>query len=384
MGRAALAVTAPAQAVFLFGVLAHPPLLAAVLGRGLAGRAAVLPGFRLGAVADHDLPALWPDPAEQAEGLLVEGLTAEDIARLSHLSGAFGHALLPRPVVTAAGTETAQVLMPDPGRHRPDGAWSQADWAARLGPVWTAAAPALMAGFGRADPVAAARRRGPILVREASRLRAQATPAPVTLRHAAGPDDVAVAARREPYAGFFSVEEYDLRFRRFDGSLSPQVTRAVFVSGDAVTVLPYDPVRDRVLLIEQFRAAPFARGDRSCWLLEAIAGRVDPGETAEEAARREAAEEAGLSLGALLHVADGYPSPGAKTEWIRSYVALCDLPDGIAGVGGVEGEAEDIRSHLVPWAEVERLVATGEVNTTPLLVTLLWLMRERPRLRAGR
>jgi len=159
------------------------------------------------------------------------------------------------------------------------------------------------------------------------------------------------------------------------------VLRAAFVSGDAVTVLPYDPKRDRVLVIEQFRVGPFARGDGQPWLLEAITGRIDPGETPEEAGRREAMEEAGLVLQALLPVAQYYSSPGAKSEFLHSFVALCDLPDDAAGVFGVRGEAEDIRGHLIGLDALMALVASGEVNVGPLVLTALWLQHESPRLR---
>jgi ADP-ribose pyrophosphatase len=199
----------------------------------------------------------------------------------------------------------------------------------------------------------------------------------LTLRRRTGPGDVQVLAKRRPYTGFFAVEEYDLRFRRFDGGMSDVVSRTAFVTGDAVTVLPYDAVRDRVLLIEQFRPAPFVRGDAECWSLEAIAGRVDAGETPEDAARREAVEEAGLALGDLLFVAGYYPSPGAVAEYLYSYVALTDLPDGIAGVFGLDGEAEDIRGHLVSFDALMGLVQSGEINNAPLVLTALWLARER-------
>jgi nudix-type nucleoside diphosphatase (YffH/AdpP family) len=197
------------------------------------------------------------------------------------------------------------------------------------------------------------------------------------------PDDVTVVARREPYAHFFSVEEYDLSFRRFDDQQSEIVTRAAFVSGDAVTVLPYDPVRDRVLIVEQFRIGPLARGDRQPWQLEAIAGRIDTGETPEAAARREAKEEAGLHLDALIPVASYYPSPGVMTEYLYSFVALTDLPDGSAIMGGEAEEAEDIKGHLLTFESLMALVASGEAANGPLILTALWLERERPRLRVG-
>jgi nudix-type nucleoside diphosphatase (YffH/AdpP family) len=217
-------------------------------------------------------------------------------------------------------------------------------------------------------------RLGSLRVEAASRLRART----VTDDRA-----VRVLGDRPAHAGFFGLRIIDLSHHRFDGGMSPRITREVFVSGDAVTVLPYDPVRDRVLLIEQFRAGPLGRGDGQPWQLEAVAGRIDPGETPEAAARREAVEEAGLQLGRLEPVASYYPSPGAVTEYLYSYVGLCDLADGVAGVFGAEAEAEDIRGHLLSFDGFMALLAEGRVTNAPLLLTALWLQRERGRLRAA-
>jgi 8-oxo-dGTP pyrophosphatase MutT (NUDIX family) len=123
------------------------------------------------------------------------------------------------------------------------------------------------------------------------------------------------------------------------------------------------------------------RGDAQPWQLEAIAGRIDPGETPEDAARREAVEEAGLVLDALLPVAQYYPSPGICAEFLYSYVAVTDLPDGAAGVFGVEGEAEDIRGHLISFDALMALVASGEAGNAPLILTAYWLAQNRDRLR---
>jgi ADP-ribose pyrophosphatase len=282
--------------------------------------------------------------------------------------------------VVADPPAVARVYFAVPGQWTAGADWHFAGWQAQWADVVTATAVDFMGLYGQVDPAAIRRRYPAMLVRGASTVRAAAD-GPVALRHAMAAGDVEVVARTTPYAHFFSVEEYDLRYRRFDGRMSPAINRAVFISGDAVTVLPYDPVRDRVLLIEQFRVGPFARGDMQPWLLEAIAGRIDPGETPEDAARREAAEEAGLDLADLRFVAAYYPTPGAKAEYLYSYVAVTDLPDGIEGVFGVEGEAEDIRGHLVPFERLMALVASGEINNAPLLLTVLWLQRERAGLR---
>lgn len=204
---------------------------------------------------------------------------------------------------------------------------------------------------------------------------------PSLLRRAPGKDDVLVETRDEPYAAFFAVEEQRLRYRRFDGQHSATVLRAGFVSGDAITVLPYDPTRDRVLLVEQFRFAPHLRGDANPWQLEAIAGRIDAGETPEAAARREAREEANLTLTELLPIAGYYPSPGALSEYLYSYLALVDLPDSAAGQFGLATEDEDIRAHLVSFADLMALCTSGEIANAPLLLSALWLSGQRAQLR---
>lgn len=205
--------------------------------------------------------------------------------------------------------------------------------------------------------------------------------APASLRRAPVVGDVRIAARSQPYAGFFAIEEQELRHRRFDGTLSAPIHRTAFVSGDVVTVLPYDPLRDRVLLVEQFRFGPHVRGDAYPWKLEAIAGRIDAGEAPEEAARREAMEEAGLALDQLLPIADYYPTPGAFAEYLYSYLALVDLPDSAAGQFGLEDEAEDIRAHLVSFDQLMALCQSGEIDNAPLLLAALWLSGQRGALR---
>lgn len=215
-----------------------------------------------------------------------------------------------------------------------------------------------------------------------SRARAAASAPPMGLRHHARPGDVEEVRRIQPYANYFAVEEYDVRFRRFNGTMSEVVNRGVFISGDAVTILPYDPVRDRVLVVEQWRAGPWGRDDPQPWLLEPIAGRIDPDEPPEVTGRREAVEEAGLEVG-TLHLANAfYPSPGAKAEFVYAYVGIADLPDTAAGIFGLEGEAEDIRGHLIAFDRLMEMVAGGEIQSAPLLITAYWLARERERLRA--
>jgi nudix-type nucleoside diphosphatase (YffH/AdpP family) len=295
------------------------------------------------------------------DGLLISLLPdAED--RLQFFATAMGVALEP----CVAKLDGCEVTVP---------AWLA---PGAVGPEAMAAAAEIMALRGLVPVARIAARRGSIEVAAASRLRARQAVQRSVRR---GSGEVVTEGRAVPHAGFFGLEVLTLRYRRFDGKMSGAVQREVFMSGDAVTVLPYDPARDRVLLIEQVRLGPIGRGDPLPWQLEAIAGRIDPGETPEACARREALEEAGLVLGRLEKVAEYYPSPGALSEYLYSYVTLCDLPDGVAGVFGLAAEAEDIRGHLMSFDDFMALVAAGEVANAPLLLTALWLQRERARLR---
>ncbi len=239
-----------------------------------------------------------------------------------------------------------------------------------------------MAHFGLRPPAEVFSHYPSILATAQSRLAARDHP-PVALRRGFGADDVEVLEIRRPYLGFFALEEHRLRHRLFDGSMSAPIERAIFRLADAVTVLPYDPHNDRVLLVEQFRAGPSGRGDPHPWSLEPVAGRRDPGESHADCARRELAEEAGITDVRLEPIARYYSSPGAVSEHIVSFLGLCALDPALEGVHGLESENEDIRSIILPFDALMEAVRTGEAENGPLLVSALWLERERARLRAS-
>ena len=135
-------------------------------------------------------------------------------------------------------------------------------------------------------------------------------------------------------------------------------------------------------MIEQFRPGPAARGDPEPWCIEVVAGRIDGEESAEEVARREAREEAGLDLGRMERIGAYYPTPGLAAENLTAFVAEARLPEG-DGIHGVETENEDIRSFVLGFEEAMQAVRAGAVNTGPAMISLLWLAAERGRLRAA-
>jgi nudix-type nucleoside diphosphatase (YffH/AdpP family) len=369
--------------LFFYGTLCHRPLLEAILGHDRARTSpATLSGWRTVTAGGAEFPVLLPEAGAEARGLLVEGLDGTDRARLDFYELGYGYRHVPVTVSTAQGPRQALAYVAPEGAYPRGPDWNLTAWAPVWGDIVTETAHECMGWFGRISAEDLVAPYATMLVRAASRLRARADAAPATLRRSGGGAETVVSALRRPYLGYFMVEEQDLSIPRFDGGSSPVVTRAAFVTGDAVTVLPWDPVRDRVLLVEQFRFAPHVRGDGHPFSLEAVAGRVDPGETPEVAARREAMEEAGLALGRMVRAASYYPSPGAVTEHLTSFVAQADLPDSAGGLGGLEHEAEDIRAHVIPFERLMALVASGEVGNGPLILTALWLRAERDRLKA--
>lgn len=205
---------------------------------------------------------------------------------------------------------------------------------------------------------------------------------PTTRRQSAAPGDVTVHERAEGYRGFFELAEFQFDHLKFDGTRSPRVGREAFLAFDAALVLPYDPVTDHILLIEQLRFGPLWRDDPQPWIFEPIAGLVDAGEDPADTARREAMEESGLLLGALEPMVRVYASPGYSTEFFHCFLGVVDLSDFSASRNGLTSEHEDIRSHVMPYDTAMALVHSGEINAGPLIMMLYWLGAERGRLRA--
>ena len=191
--------------------------------------------------------------------------------------------------------------------------------------------------------------------------------------------DIEVLGRESAYRGFFRLDRYRLRHRLFAGGFSGEIVREVLAHAPTVAVLPYDPALDSVVLIEQFRAGPFGHGAEP-WLLEIVAGFIEPGEGAEAVARREAAEEAGITLAEMVPIAGYYPSPGSSSEYITLFCARVDATDA-GGIHGHASEGEDIRVVVLPYAAARAALRAGGIEASPAIIALQWLALNRRRLR---
>jgi ADP-ribose pyrophosphatase len=366
---------------FFFGTLRYLPLLQIVLGRKrskLDTEPASLKGYAVVQIGKEPFPHLAVVPERRAEGILLRGVSGDEFERLCFYEGGFDFTVREISVQLAGGgTTKAHVFFPDTNRAISDTPWSLDNWVATWADISVSAAREVMAWFGRkttceiASAFPGVRRRAAALVSGKKR--------------AADPErdpsqDVIVKAHHHLYAKFFSMQEIDVQFRQYDGSMSGVFNRAAVFVGEAAVVLPYDPVRDSVMLIEQFRAPVFMTGDPAPWVWEPIAGLLEPGESAETAARREAEEEAGLALEHLEPAGEMYSSTGSSTEYLHLFVGLTDLGGDVAGIGGTD-EGEDIRSRVVVYDELMQDIDANRHKDMPLVTLALWLSRNRERLR---
>jgi ADP-ribose pyrophosphatase len=370
--------------LFFFGTLRYRELLEIVLDRPVARdelRPARAPGFAARRLHEQDYPHLVEEPGAAADGVVFDA-RPDELARLDYFEEA-EYGLKPIRVETGDGLLDASYYRSTAKLRPGEGLWNYGAWQGEARAVAMEAARELMAHFGTVSVEDIDHIWPGIMIRARMRARARAaTPAAGRLRRARAPEDVESLGVDRPYTGFFALEEHRLRHRRFDGSWSEEVSRTIVSVGDAVTVVPYDPDRDRVLLIEQFRPAMFARGDRCPWGIEAVAGRIDAEMDAETAARREAREEAGIVLGRMETVAAYYTTPGYAAEGVTSMVGEADLGEA-GGLYGVAHEHEDIRAFTVPLDEALDGVARGEIDNAPAILSLFWLDRNRGRLRAA-
>lgn len=176
---------------------------------------------------------------------------------------------------------------------------------------------------------------------------------------------------------FYQMRRLTVSHQRFEGG-EATITRDLFWRPDAVCVLLFDPKEDAVVLIEQFRVGTIDH-PRSPWLLELVAGLVEPGESPEQVAYREAVEEAGARIHCLEHISRFTPSPGGAREYIDLYCGCVDSRL-ISGVHGLEDEGEDIKVQHFASEQVFRMIQTGDIDNAPAIIAVQWLQLNKDRL----
>ena len=190
---------------------------------------------------------------------------------------------------------------------------------------------------------------------------------------------VDIIARELCYQGFFRLERVHLRHSLYSGGISPVLVREVIEKGNVVAVVPYDPVSDTVVMIEQFRVGAIGN-PRSGWLLEIVAGLMDPGELPEEVARRETTEETGLAVRRIEPITRFFATPAKSSELTHLFCGEVDASKA-GGVHGLAHEGEDIRVIPMPAEQAFALLEIGRIDSAWPIIALMWLRSHRERLR---
>jgi len=191
--------------------------------------------------------------------------------------------------------------------------------------------------------------------------------------------DVEIIDKEDAYGGYFRVDRYHLKHRQFEGGWGREISREIFERGHAACCLLYDPVLDKLVLIEQFRTGAFAalsspwfdEGQTSPWLIEIVAGIIEDGENPEDVIRREVQEEAGCDVEELEPLFHYLVTPGGSSESMFSFIGRVDASN-VGGIHGLEAEGEDIRVLVVDVNEAFDMFDQGRVINSMTMIPLLW------------
>ena len=191
-----------------------------------------------------------------------------------------------------------------------------------------------------------------------------------------------VIQKEAMYQGFFSLNCYQVQHTLFAGGWSEVLTRELFQRGNCVAVLLYDPDTDKLVIIEQFRMGPMAQPEvqERAWLLEIVAGAIEPGETAEEVAYRESEEEAGCVVKEMHLINEFYTSPGGASERISLFYGRVNAGD-VGGIHGLDHEHEDILVSTVSFAEAYAMIEDGRIESAIPIIAIQWLALNKHKLR---
>ena len=176
------------------------------------------------------------------------------------------------------------------------------------------------------------------------------------------------------YSGFYSLNKYEFIHQKHDGEWTDKVQREVFSGAHVSTLLPYDPIKKEIVLIQQFRAGVISRYDDD-YLYEIVAGIIDEGENAEETAKRECLEETGCKVKKITPIQGYFPAPGSSESYYELFLGEIISFDGVR-IKGLESENEDILVKSYKINEVRKLLQNKKIKNGLTLIALQWFFLE--------
>ena len=362
--------------IFVFGTLKSETLRTIVLGRELAPKdicTASIKGFCVYWAKEGPFPVMVPKEGSEAHGLVLKNLSDVDVERLNYYELGFDYVLSPTYVETNVGPAEASAYFCNNSDMATKKSWSYDDWLSDHSEVQYIAAKEFLDFFDTKYGDTAQAMYNKIFKRAEVYANEAANLSKVIENGPENSINIQVENIQREYLGFFALNQISLKYSQFDGDISELKNRVILMGSEASLILPYDPVLDKVLLVEQFRIGPFCRGDRAPWVFEPVAGIIEVGETPDEAAKREVFEEAGLEVTQLVKMGSGYPNPGEATSYFYNYIAIVDLSEYSPGIYGAKNEGEDIRTHVIDFNIVLNWSVSNKLRVLPLNTMVLWL-----------
>jgi ADP-ribose pyrophosphatase len=185
---------------------------------------------------------------------------------------------------------------------------------------------------------------------------------------------VLISHKQFEYEGYVKVEKAKLQFERFNGTMSPEITRFRHFRGDAVAVLIFDPIHLQVLLINQFRYPVYAKTGEG-WFLECVAGMSEENESPPEVARREVGEETGLRLRSIELLAEYFLAPGGSSDKVILFLGEVEDTQAPLGTHGLLHEGEEIQAEWVPLKQALAWIDSGKLSDAKAIIGLTLLER---------
>ena len=179
-----------------------------------------------------------------------------------------------------------------------------------------------------------------------------------------------VTNKKNLYDGFFKMNEISLKYKKYDGSWSNEIKRELFGGAQVSAVLPFDPIKKKIVLIQQFRPGTISKNTNN-YLNEIVAGIIDPGESPEIAAKRECLEETGYKIKKLTRIQGYFPAPGSSESFYHLFLGEVDSKNG-KKIMGLDNENEDILVESFKVNQVKKMMQEGKFINGLTLIAIQW------------
>ena len=176
--------------------------------------------------------------------------------------------------------------------------------------------------------------------------------------------------KKNIHNGFFKMNEITLKYRKYDGSWSNKIKRELFGGAQVSAVLPYDPLKKEIILIQQFRPGTISKNFDN-YLNEIVAGIIDPGEKPETTAKRECMEETGCKVKKLIPIQGYFPAPGSSESFYHLFLAEIETFVG-QRILGLKTENEDILVKRYKISEIKKMLQNKQILNGLTLIALQW------------